>query len=114
MGSGLQLDLNPFVVHTVSGQSYGTIFQSPAPETVSARIAALSTPAGTCGQWTLDIEVGGVYTPALGLGGGNPFAIVLRKSDYTAYGCFNVSNAVVGNRIPPPTHKVSRAARKGK
>jgi hypothetical protein len=115
VGTGLKLDLDPFVVHTVGGKSYGTLFQSsptvPAPETVSASITALATPAGACGQWALNVEVGGVYTPALGLGGGNPFALVLWKSDYQAYGCFNVNDAVVGNRIPPPTRKVSRRAR---
>lgn len=118
VGNGLKLDLNPFVVHTVGAQTYGTLFQSsptvPSPETVSASMTRLATPAGACGQWTLNVEVNGLYTPALGLGGGNPFALVLWNSDYEAYGCFNVSDAVVGNRIPPPTRRVSRRARKGK
>ena len=45
---GLELDLSPFVVHTVNGSSYGTLFQGsptvPSPETVSVRILKLPTP----------------------------------------------------------------------
>lgn len=117
VGSGLKLNLNPFVVHTVAGQSSGTLFQSsptvPAPETVSAKITALPTPAGKCGEWTLNVQVGGLYTPALGLGGGNPFALILSKSNYQAYNCFNVNDAIVGNQLTP-TREVSRRKRHGK
>ena len=105
---GLFLNLFPFVVHTVNHQSYGTLFQSSSTnilqqpsEKVSARLLALPTPAGACGKWTLNLEVSGLNTPALGLGGGNPFALLI--SDFTdAEGCFDVTNAIVGNQTPPP------------
>ncbi len=112
---GLELALSPFVVHTVNHQSYGTLFQSsptvPSPETVSARIVQLSTPNGTCGEWTLNIEVAGLDTAAIGLGGGNPFALVVEDGDKNA-GCFDIDNAIVGNQIPTPTRKVRRRVRR--
>jgi predicted outer membrane repeat protein len=110
---GLLLDLSPFVVHTVNHQSYGTLFQSSptSPETVSARIAQLAKPLGTCGQWTINIEVAGLDTAAIGLGGGNPFALVVEDGDKNE-GCFDVNNAIVGNQIPTPIHKVRRGVRR--
>ena len=77
--SGLVLYLDPFQVHTVNHQQYGTLFQSFGPETVSARLVALPTPAGACGAWTLNLEVAGLDTKsaALGVGGKGPFALVL-------------------------------------
>ena len=111
---GLVLDLTPFVVHTVGSVSYGTILQSsptvPSPETVSARIVQLETPDNTCGQWTLNIEVTGLDTAALGLTG-NPFALVLEDSDKNE-GCFDITNAIVGNQIDPPGRKVRRDVRR--
>jgi hypothetical protein len=111
-GSGLSLDLDPFVVHTIGQQSYGTIFQSFPPETVSGRIVALPTPGDTCGKWTLNLEVAGLDTAALGLGGGNPFALILTDSDLHGFGCFTITNAIVGNQIPKPTHGVRRGTRR--
>ncbi len=111
-GPGLSLNLDPFVVHTVNHQSYGTIFQSFAPETVSARMVALPTPIDTCGKWTLNLEVAGLDTAALGLGGGNPFALVLTDSDLHGYGCFDINNAIVGSQIPTPGHGVRRGVRR--
>lgn len=111
-GPGLSLDLDPFVVHTVSQQSYGTIFQSFPPETVSGRIVALSTPADTCGEWTLNLEVAGLDNAALGLGGSNPFALILTDSDLHGFGCFTITNAIIGNQIPTPTKKVRRGVRR--
>jgi hypothetical protein len=112
---GLLLDLSPFVVHTVNHQSYGTLFQSsptvPSPETVSARIVQLSTPNGTCGEWTLNIEVAGLDTATIGLGGGNPFALVVEDGDKNE-GCFDVTNAIVGSQIPAPGHSVRRGVRR--
>jgi Right handed beta helix region len=107
---GLLLDLAPFAVHTVGSVSYGTFFQSALPETVSARIVQLETPEDTCGEWTLNIEVAGLDTAALGLSG-NPFALVLEDSDKNA-GCFDITNAIVGNQIDPPGRKVRRAVRR--
>ena len=112
---GLLLNLSPFVVHTVSLQTYGTLFQmQPNPflqqpdETVSARLVVLSTPANACGKWSLNIAVTGLDTATLGVGGGNPFALVLQDGDKNV-GCFDINNAVVGGQIPPP-----RGARRGR
>ncbi|MFZ0678659.1 hypothetical protein [Candidatus Binatus sp.] len=111
---GLLLDLSPFVVHTVNHESYGTLFQSsptvPSPETVSARIVELPKPLGTCGEWTLNVEVPGLDTAAIGLVGGNPFALVVEDGDKNE-GCFDITNAIVGNQIPTPVRKVRRGVR---
>jgi hypothetical protein len=112
MGTGLTVDLDPFVVHTVNHQSYGTFFQSSPPETVSARMVALPTPAGTCGEWMLNLEVAGLDTPALGLGGTNPFALILESTDLHMYGCFDITSAIVGNQIDPPSRTVRRGVRR--
>ena len=68
---------DPFVVHTVNHEQYGTLFESfgSSGETVSARLVALPKPVGLCGQWTLNLEVAGLNTAAIGLGGGDPFAL---------------------------------------
>ena len=116
--SGLFLNLFPFVVHTVNRQQYGTLFQSSSTnvlqqssEEVSARLVALPTPEDACGKWTLNLEVSGLNTGALGLGGGNPFALLI--SDFTdAEGCFDITNAVVGSQTPPPPHGVHRRVRR--
>ena len=119
--NGLMLSLNPFVVHTVNHQSYGTLFQSSglqqSGETVSARLLALPTPNGACGEWTLNLEVAGLNTAALGLGGGNPFALVLTDSPFgpvfaDGSACFDITNAIVGNQTPPPPHVVHRRVRR--
>ena len=129
--SGLVLYLDPFQVHTVNHQQYGTLFQSFGPETVSARMVALPTPAGACGAWTLNLEVAGLDTPAIGLGGTGPFALVVTDlhgdveevgvgeaaitlADILgdAAGCFDITNAIVGSQIPKPTPSVRRGVRR--
>ena len=128
--SGLVLYLNPFVVHTVNHQQYGTLFQNFGTETVSARMVALPKPSGACGAWTLNLEVAGLDTPAMGLGGTGPFALVvtdlhgdrldvgvehaLTLADITgdAALCFDVTNAIVGSQTPPPGHGVRRRVRR--
>jgi len=105
-------NLSPFVVHTVNHQSYGTVFQSTSPETVSARMVALEAPAGTCGEWSLNLEVAGLDTIAIGLGDGNPFALVLTDASGIATGCIDIDNAIVGSQIPSPTRKVRRRVRR--
>jgi hypothetical protein len=111
---GLELALSPFVVHTVNGHSYGTLFQKPptvpSPETVSVRIVKLPTPLDSCGEWTLNIQVTGLDTAAIDLGGSNPFALVVEDSDKNE-GCFDVDNAIVGSQISPPSN-VRRGARR--
>jgi hypothetical protein len=114
--TGLNLSLNPFVVHTVNGQSYGTLFQSsptvPSPETVSARMVALHAPSHTCGEWTLNLEVAGLNTGSLGLGGTNPFSLVLEDEQGEGANCFDITNAIVGNQIVVPGHGVRRGVRR--
>ncbi len=110
--SGLNLSLSPFVVHTVNHQSYGTLFESFPPETVSARMSALPTPAGSCGEWSLNLEVAGLDTKTIGLSGSNPFALVLTDTDGDRAGCFDVTNAIVGNQIPTAGHGARRGVRR--
>jgi len=110
--TGLMTDLDPFVVHTINTQKYGTFFESIAPETISARMVALPTPGGSCGEWTLNLEVAGLDTPALGLGGTNPFALLFMDSDMHSFGCFDITNAIVGTQIDPPTKTVRREVRR--
>jgi hypothetical protein len=122
--SGLILYLDPFQVHTVNHQQYGTLFQTFGPETVSAWMVALPKPSGACGAWTLNLEVAGLNTASMGLGGPGPFALVvtdldgdqmkcgmapaLTLADITgdAALCFDVTNAIVGTQTPPPHHGV--------
>ena len=73
--------------------------------TVSTRRVALSTPlAPVCGQWTSNLEVTGFDTRDSRDG---PFALILANSD-SDQGCFDISNAIVGNEIPTPGHGVRR------
>ena len=111
-GAGLSTDLDPFAVHTINTQKYGTFFGSIAPETISARMVAMPIPAGTCGEWTLTLEVAGLDTASLGLGGTNPFALELMDSDLHSFGCFNITNAIVGTQIDPPAKTVRREVRR--
>ena len=107
--ASLELMLESWVVHTVNHQSYGTIFQSIPRETVSARMVALPTPASpACGEWTVNIEVAGLDSYDLGNG---PFALVLTNPDGDT-GCFDITNAIVGNQIPTPSHSVRRGVRR--
>jgi hypothetical protein len=107
--ASLELMLEPWAVHTVNHISFGTLFQSIPPETVSAMMVQLPTPpAPACGEWSVNIEVTGVDTSDLGNG---PFALVLSNPDGDT-GCFDITNAIVGKQIPTPTHKVRRRVRK--
>ncbi len=112
--NGLFQDLTPFVVHTVNHEQYGTFFETIGPETISARLVALPTPPGLCGEWTLNLEFKGLNTnsPSVNLGGGNPFALLINDLSDTET-CFDVTNAVVGNQTPvPPGHRVRRRVRR--
>ena len=111
-GSGLTTVLDPFAVHTINTQKYGTFFGSIPPETISARMVAMPAPGGTCGEWTLNLEVAGLDTAALGLGGTNPFALELMDSDMHSFGCFDITNAIVGTQIDPPAKTVRRGVRR--
>jgi hypothetical protein len=107
--TGLFLSLAPWVVHTVNHQSYGTFFIAEPPATLSARMVALLTPAApACGEWTVNIELAGIDSSDLGNG---PFSLVLSNSDGDT-GCFDITNAIVGNQIPTPGHSVRRGVRR--
>jgi hypothetical protein len=107
--ASLELMLEPWVVHTVNHQSYGTLFQSTPPETVSARMVQLPTPASpACGEWAVNIEVAGIDSSDLGNG---PFALILSNPDGDT-DCFDITNAIVGNQINPPTRTVRRGVRR--
>jgi hypothetical protein len=107
--ASLELMLEPWVVDAVNHQSYGTIFQSTPPETVSARMVQLAMPASpACGEWTVNIEVTGIDSYGLGNG---PFALILSNPDGDT-GCFDITNAIVGNQIDPPTRTVRRGVRR--
>jgi hypothetical protein len=110
---GLFLDLVPFQVITVNHQQYGTLFESNGPETVSARLVALTPPTGLCGKWTLNLEVGGLNTnsSSVNLGGINPFALLISDLD-DSESCFDINNAIVGSQIPKPSHSVRRGVRR--
>ena len=79
-------------------------------QAVSARIVQLATPGVACGEWTLNVEVAGLDTPSIGLGG-NPFALVIEDGDKNE-GCFDINIAIVGNQIPTPTRSVRRGVRR--
>jgi hypothetical protein len=114
--NGLFVDLYPFVVHTVNKEQYGTLYQTIGPETISARMVSLFSsppPAGVCGAWTLNLEVGGLNTHgSINLPGGNPFALLIFDPTGDGESCFDINNAIVGNQIPPPPHGVRRGVRR--
>jgi hypothetical protein len=77
-------------------------------------VALPNVPTPACGEWTLNLEVTGLDTSsyALGLGGTNPFALVLTTTDGDFAGCFDITNAITGNQIDPPTRTVRRGVRR--
>jgi len=113
-GLGLELELVPFASNTVNHQTYGTFFGNDSFGTVSARILALPTPVDTCGEWLLNLEVSGLDTATFGLTGGSgpgtTYALEVEDLDGNV-GCFDVTNAVVGDQIDPPTKTVRRGVR---
>jgi hypothetical protein len=101
--------LNSWAVQTVNHQIYGTLSSIDPPENLTVRMVELPTPAApACGEWTINIEFTGVDLTPLGDG---PFALILRNPDGDA-GCFDITNAIVGNQIDPPTRTVRRGVRK--
>ncbi len=105
---GPVLFLDGWVVHTVNHQSYGTLFLDGGG-TLSARMVELPTPpAPACGEWTVNIEIAGIDSAFLGNG---PFALGLRNPDGDT-GCFEITNAVIGNQTPTPVHGVRRRVRR--
>jgi hypothetical protein len=112
--SGLFVDLQ-FVRHVVNHQTYGTEFffvPGPLGGNVSARIVQLPTPAGACGEWTLNLELSGLNLAADTLTNtSSPFALIIVDGDGNE-GCFDVNNAIVGSQTPPPPHRVRRRVRR--
>jgi hypothetical protein len=107
--TALQFFLNPWVVHTVNHQSYGTLFIADPPLTVSGRMVELPTPAPpACGEWNLNLEIAGINSTPLGNG---PFSLILVDRDGDQ-GCFDITNAIVGSQVPPPKHGVRRRVRR--
>jgi len=109
-GDFIEFLLDPWVVHTVNHQTYGTLSIIDPPETLSARMVELPTPAApACGEWTINLEFAGFDLSFLG--DGPSFALILRNPDGDT-GCFDITNAIVGNPIDPPTSAVRRGVRR--
>ena len=101
--------LHPWVVRTVNHESYGTVFSSFPPGSLSARMVELPTPEPpACGEWTLNLEIAGIDSTPLGDG---PFSLILVNGDGEQQ-CFDITNAIVGNQIPTPGHGVRRGVRR--
>ena len=114
LNSGLLVSLQ-FVPHVVNHQTYGTEFffvPGPLGGKVSARIVQLPTPAGACGEWTLNLELSGLNLAADTLTNtSSPFALIVVDGDGNE-GCFDVNNAIVGTQTPPPPHRIRRRVRR--
>jgi hypothetical protein len=103
----------------ISGGGTVQIFITSPGTTVTLANLTLTdglAPAGSIGGGAIfadgtDLEVAGLDTAALGLGGSNPFALMLTDSDLHGFGCFTITNAIVGNQIPTP-RKVRRGVRR--
>jgi hypothetical protein len=105
--TGLDILMSPFAVHTIGSQTYGTFFLSTPPKTVSAKIVTQATPPGACGRWSLNVAVTGINSSNLGNG---PFAMLIGDNADNE-GCFDITDALVGNQITKPAHGVRRARR---
>ncbi|MGC2305534.1 hypothetical protein [Candidatus Binatus sp.] len=60
------------------------------------------------GGGSINLEVAGADTGPFGDG---PFALILSNPDGDT-GCFDITNAIVGNQIPTPARKVRRGVRR--
>lgn len=110
----LAANLNPFVVHTVGDSSYGTFFESLAPETISPRMVAVPPPPiWVCGEWSLNLEFTGLDTTAIFYGSdiANPFALELTDASGSVSRCIDIDNAIVGTAIDAPTRTMRRDVR---
>jgi hypothetical protein len=105
----IQFPLEPWTVHTIGDETYGTTFLTFAPGSLSARMVELPTPAApACGEWNLNLEIAGTSNALLGDG---PFSLLLTNGDGGEQ-CFDVTHAVVGNQTPPPARDVRRGVRR--
>jgi len=100
---------DPFVAHTIGGQTYGTFFGlnpvGEGPGTVSARIVLLSRPAGGCGSWNMNVEATGLDLSSIT---SNPMSIWLNDADDSGPFCFDINDAIIGTPIPKAGPKVRR------
>jgi predicted outer membrane repeat protein len=101
----------PFMVTTVNHQSYGIAYGSVADGNISGRIVQLPPPAGSCGEWTLNLELSALDLATFGLNVPGPFALIVQDRDGNQ-GCFDITNAIVGGKINPPTRSVRRGVRR--
>jgi hypothetical protein len=101
--------IDPFVPHTVGGQTYGTFFGlnpfDVGPGTVSARIGKLPTPPYTCGTWNLNVEATGLDLSSITK---NPMSIWLNDEDDSGPFCFDINDAIIGNPVPKKGKLVRR------
>lgn len=96
-------------MHTVNHVSYGTFFGSTSTGTEAARIVQISpTPAGACGEWSINIEVSGINAP---LFVSNSLGLIIEDLDGNAE-CFDIDNAIIGNQIPTPPKTMRRRVRR--
>jgi hypothetical protein len=101
--------IDPFVAHTVGGQTYGTFFGlnpgGVGPGTVSARIGLLSRPPYSCGIWNLNVQATGVDLSSIT---SNPMSIWLNDEDDSGPFCFDINDAIIGNPIPKKSGPLHR------
>jgi hypothetical protein len=99
-----------YVEHDIGSTSYGTSFAPNASGSVASKIVALTTPANTCGTWSINLQATGqnlsaITSPAVSL--------ILDDEDgdagpFFGAACFDV-NANIGTGISKPHHGVHRA-----
>jgi hypothetical protein len=105
----IKFTLDSWVLNSVNHQTYGTFYFAEPPETLSVRMVELPTPAApACGEWTINLEFAGIDLTPFGDG---PFALILSNPDGDQ-GCFDITNAIVGNQIDPPSRSVRRGVRR--
>jgi hypothetical protein len=95
-----------YVEHDIGSASYGTSFGPNASGNVSSKIVALTTPANTCGTWSINLQATGQNLSGIT---GPPVSLFIDESDASigdgTTNCFTV-NANVGNGITKPHHGV--------
>ncbi|HEV2171717.1 MAG TPA: hypothetical protein VGR40_12255, partial [Candidatus Binatus sp.] len=100
-------DIDPFVAHTVGEAEYGNFFGLNPPDvgpgTVSARIVLLSRPVDGCGEWNLNVHATGLDLSSIT---SNPISLLLNDFDGSGPFCFDIDDAIIGNKISPaPVHR---------
>jgi hypothetical protein len=96
-----------YVEHDIGSTSYGTSFAPNAAGSIASKIVALTTPANTCGRWSINLQATGQNLSAIT---GPPVSLFLIDADFDAgsfFGaaCFDL-NANIGTGIVKPHHGV--------